>query len=84
MKYILLIKILLKKDFILYFLSLFFKIILKNNIYNHQILSFFGLILIFIPTILKIKKGDIIINIIFFFIIYLYIYVFYLKELHLL
>ena len=60
-----------ERFYIIFFLSLFSKIILKNNIYNHQILSlsfsFIGLILIFIPTILKIKKGDIIINIIFFF-----------------
>ena len=57
--------------YIIFFLSLFSKIILKNNIYNHQILSlsisFIGLILIFIPTIIKIKKEDIIINIYFFF-----------------
>ena len=56
--------------YIIFFLSLFSKIILKNNIYNHQILSlsmsFIGLILIFIPTILVIKKDDIKINIYFF------------------
>ena len=57
--------------YLIFFLSLFSKIILKNNIYNHQILalsfSFIGLILIFIPTILIIKKEDIKINIYFFF-----------------
>lgn len=60
-----------ERFFIIFFLSLFSKIILKNNIYNHQILSllitFIGLIFIFIPTILIITKEDILVNIYFFF-----------------
>lgn len=60
-----------ERFYIIFFLSLFSKLILKNNIYNHQILSLsislIGLVLIFIPTILKIRREDILINIFFFF-----------------
>ena len=60
-----------ERFYIIFFLALFSRIILKNNIYNHQILSLFisfiGLILIFIPIILAITKEDILINIYFFF-----------------
>ena len=60
-----------ERFYIIFFLALFSRIILKNNIYNHQILSLFisfiGLILIFIPIILVITKEDILTNIYFFF-----------------
>jgi len=53
----------------LFFMPIFSKYILKINIFSHQILSlliaFVGLILLFIPIILVIRKEDIIINIIF-------------------
>ena len=56
--------------YFLFFISLFSKIILKDNIFKHQILSLFiafiGLILLFIPIMLVIEKGDIIINICLF------------------
>ena len=56
--------------YFLFFISIFSKIILKDNIFNHQILSllieFIGLILLFIPIFLIIKKEDIIINICMF------------------
>ena len=58
--------------YFLFFIPLFSKIILKINIYKHQILSlyigFIGLFLLFIPVILIIKKEDILINIFIFFI----------------
>ena len=57
--------------YFLFFISFFSKIILKINIFSHQILSLFigsiGLILLFIPIALIIKKDDIIINICMFF-----------------
>ena len=59
-----------ERFYIIFFLPLFSKLILKLNIYNHQILSlclsFIGLILIFLPTALIITENDIIINILFF------------------
>jgi hypothetical protein len=56
--------------YFLFFIPLFSKIILKLDIFIHQILSlliaFIGLILLFIPVTLVIKKDDIIINICMF------------------
>ena len=57
--------------YFLFFIPLFSKIILKLDIFRHQILSLFvafiGLILLFIPVIFVIEKDDIIINICVFF-----------------
>ena len=56
--------------YFLFFIPLFSKIILKLDIFSHQILSlliaFIGLILLFIPVILIIEKDDILINILIF------------------
>ena len=56
-----------KRLYYLFFISIFSKLILKNEIYRHQILSlslsFIGLILLFFPIYLKIEKKDILINI---------------------
>ena len=56
-----------KRLYYLFFISIFSKLILKNQIYRHQILSlslsFIGLILLFFPIYLKIEKKDILINI---------------------
>ena len=56
--------------YFLFFISIFSKIILKDDIFKHQILSLIiaslGLILLFIPVILVITKDDIIINICIF------------------
>ena len=56
--------------FLIFFISIFSHLILKTEIYNHQVLSLsialIGFILIYIPTILKITKDDICINILFF------------------
>ena len=57
--------------YFLFFISFFSKIILKIDIFSHQVLSLFigsiGLILLFIPIALIIEKEDIIINICMFF-----------------
>ena len=57
--------------YFLFFISFFSKIILKIDIFSHQVLSLFigsiGLILLFIPVALIIEKEDIIINICMFF-----------------
>ena len=54
----------------MFFISIFSKFILKNNIFKHQYLSlliaFVGLVLLFIPIALIITKDDIIINICIF------------------
>ena len=56
-----------KRLYYLFFISIFSKLILKNQIYRHQILSlslsFIGLIILFFPVYLKIEKKDILINI---------------------
>ena len=56
--------------YILFSIAFFSKIILKDNIYKHQILSLFisfiGLILLFIPVMFKIETGDILANIFLF------------------
>lgn len=56
--------------FLIFFISIFSYIILKTEIYNHQVLSLsialIGFILIYIPTILIITKDYICINILFF------------------
>ena len=56
--------------YFLFFISIFSKFILKNNIFKHQYLSlliaFVGLVLLFIPIALIITKDDIIINICIF------------------
>ena len=56
-----------KRLYYLFFISIFSKLILKNQIYWHQILSlslsFIGLIILFFPVYLKIEKKDILINI---------------------
>ena len=56
-----------KRLYFLFFIALLSKYILKNNIFKHQILSMtiaiIGLIILFIPVFLKIKKDDIFINI---------------------
>ena len=60
-----------ERFYIIFSIPIFSRIILRENIYNHQILSlsisFSGFILLFIPTILVITKEDININILFFF-----------------
>ena len=60
-----------RRLYFLFFIALFSKFILKNDIFKHQILSmsiaFVGLIILFIPTSLKINENDILINIISFF-----------------
>ena len=65
-----------KRLYLLFFIPFFSKIFLKIEIYRHHIISLFisiiGLILIFIPIILVIKKEDIIINLFLFFISILY------------
>ena len=59
-----------RRLYFLFFIALFSKIILKLDIFSHQILSlliaFIGLILLFIPVILVIEKDDLIINICIF------------------
>ena len=56
--------------YLLFFIPVFSKIILKTKIFNHQILSlyiaFIGLILLFVPVIIKFEKKDIFINICIF------------------
>jgi hypothetical protein len=56
--------------YFLFFIPLFSKILLKTNIFRHQILSIIigsiGLILLFIPIILIIEKEDTLINICMF------------------
>ena len=56
--------------YFLFFIPVFSKIILKTKIFNHQILSlyiaFIGLILLFVPVIIKFEKKDIFINICIF------------------
>ena len=56
--------------YFLFFTCIFSKLILKDDIFRHQILSLIiaslGLILLFIPVILVITKDDIIINICIF------------------
>lgn len=56
--------------YFLFFISIFSKIILKNNIYSHHILSLFissiGLILLFIPIMQVITEDDIFINVCIF------------------
>ena len=60
----------------LFSIVLFSKIILKDNIFKHQILSLFisfiGLILIIIPVTFVIDKKDILANILIFFTSFLY------------
>ena len=59
-----------RRLYFLFFIALFSKIILKLDIFSHQILSlliaFIGLILLFIPVLLVIEKDDLIINICIF------------------
>jgi len=56
--------------FLIFFISIFSNIILKTEIYNHQVLSLsialIGFILLYIPIILAITEDDICINILFF------------------
>ena len=56
-----------KRLYYLFFISIFSKFILKNEIYRHQILSLslslIGLIILFFPILLIIKQNDILINI---------------------
>jgi hypothetical protein len=56
--------------YILFSIALFSKIILKDNIFKHQILSLFisfiGLILLFFPVLFVIKTNDILANIFLF------------------
>ena len=60
-----------KRLYFLFFIAIFSKYILKNNIFKHQFLSmsiaFIGLIILFIPVALDITKDDIFINICSFF-----------------
>ena len=60
-----------KRLYFLFFIALFSKFILKNNIFSHQFLSmtiaFLGLIILFIPVAFDIKRKDIFINICNFF-----------------
>ena len=57
--------------YIIFFISLFSRIILKVKIYNHQILALFitfiGMILLFFPKIFIMTNNDIYINIYLFF-----------------
>ena len=59
-----------RRLYYLILLPIFSKIILKNELFSHQILSLsisiIGIILLFIPTVLIIKKDDIIFNILIF------------------
>jgi hypothetical protein len=59
-----------QRMFFLFFIPLFSKIILKDRIFSHQILSilisFIGMIFIFVPISLEIETNDIIINILSF------------------
>ena len=59
-----------QRMFFLFFIPLFSKIILKDEINSHQILSllisFIGMIFIFVPNFLEIETNDIIINILSF------------------
>ena len=61
-----------KRLYYLLLLPFFSKIILKSELFKHQILSLFisiiGIILLFIPISLKIQKSDILYNILIFFI----------------
>ena len=61
-----------KRLYYLFFLPIFSKIILKSELFKHQILSLFisiiGIILLFIPMALKIEKDDININILIIFV----------------
>ena len=56
-----------ERMYFLFFIPLFSKYILKNDILNHQILSliisFIGMIFLFIPTLLVIETDDIFLNI---------------------
>ena len=62
--------IFLKKDYIIFFIPLFSKLILKQNIFKHQyfslLLAIIGNIFLFIPVCLVFKKEDIIPNILNF------------------
>jgi hypothetical protein len=61
-----------KRLYYLLLLPFFSKIILKSELFKHQILSLFisiiGIILLFIPIALKIQQSDILYNILIFFI----------------
>ena len=65
-----------QRSYILFSIALFSKIILKDNIFKHQILSLFiafiGFILLINPVALEIEASDILDNILIFFISILY------------
>jgi hypothetical protein len=68
-----------RRLYYLILLPIFSKIILKNELFSHQILSLcisiIGIIFLFIPIALIIKKDDIIINILLFLSIFVYSFV---------